>query len=172
MDFPHIFRIISRRSGRANLFIRIVVVFVIIFALVSVLRITTGLSLNAENPNKYSRVGRNRSSVAGSHLRLALNYTSNYLASQSESDAKEAQKEIEAALESDPRNGYALRLLKYFQKIPEEDLDQEIVKTQEILKQRPDYAAAWLRLALLYQKIDAEKQADEALKKARQLNGD
>lgn len=170
MKLPQNSRNFSRKSIGLNSSIRLISILVIASSLVFVL-ISVKSSSSVEDSDKF-QVEQNRSTITSPHLKLAASYTANYLGSQSESDAKKAQKEIEAALENDPNNGYALRLLKYFQKIPEEDVDQEIVKTQEILKQRPDYAAAWLRLALLYQKIGAEKQADEALKEARQLNGD
>ena len=52
------------------------------------------------------------------------------------------------------------------------DVWQEIEKTRAIIEKRPDYAAAWLRLAVLYEQIGELQLAGEARDYAGRLNPD
>ena len=52
------------------------------------------------------------------------------------------------------------------------DVLLEIEKTRAIIEKRPDYAAAWLRLAVLYEQIGEVQLAGEARDYAGRLNPD
>lgn len=52
------------------------------------------------------------------------------------------------------------------------DVWREIEKTRAIIERRPDYAAAWLRLAVLYEQIGEVRLAGEARDYAGRLNPD
>lgn len=52
------------------------------------------------------------------------------------------------------------------------DVFLEIERTRRILETRPDYAAAWLRLAVLYEQIGELQLAGEARDYAGRLNPD
>ena len=52
------------------------------------------------------------------------------------------------------------------------NIQEEIAKTQEILKNRPDYSAAWLRLSVLYDQLGENNLAREAKENAQKLNPD
>ena len=52
------------------------------------------------------------------------------------------------------------------------DAWQEIERTLSILEQRPDYAAAWLRLAVLYEQVGELELAREARDYTNRLNPD
>lgn len=50
--------------------------------------------------------------------------------------------------------------------------NEEIERLVKVLGERPDYAAAWLRLSILYEQIGESDLALEAREKARDLNPD
>lgn len=56
--------------------------------------------------------------------------------------------------------------------ITQESVIEEVKRTQEVLKARPDYVAAWTRLSVLYEQIGESGLAEEARERARSLNPD
>lgn len=51
-------------------------------------------------------------------------------------------------------------------------LESEIQKTLDVIEKRPDYAGAWIRLAVLYEQIGEKELAVKALDTAEELNPD
>lgn len=81
-------------------------------------------------------------------------------------DDQRAKTRIEALLQQDPENKWAIRL---YSKYLDEELgkvDMEIEKTKKVVAVNSDYKAAWLRLSLLYKKAGMTELAEEANKKA------
>lgn len=81
-----------------------------------------------------------------------------------------ARYELEAALAFDPQNTFAQKQLLSVNKLAIPNIQEEIAKTQEILKARPDYSAAWLRLSILYDQLGEKELAKVAKEKALKLN--
>ncbi len=52
------------------------------------------------------------------------------------------------------------------------NVEAEIKRTLAILEQRPDYAAAWQRLSVLYQEIGDKVNSDQTMEVAKKLNPD
>lgn len=52
------------------------------------------------------------------------------------------------------------------------DVREEIARTKAVLESRPDYAAAWLRLAILYEQMGEIELAADARNTAVKLNPD
>lgn len=49
-------------------------------------------------------------------------------------------------------------------------IDEEIKKTQEVIRLRPDYAGAWVRLSVLYEQIGEFELATQAKEIANKLD--
>lgn len=52
------------------------------------------------------------------------------------------------------------------------DAQGEISRLLNVIEQRPDYAAAWLRLSVLYEQLGENDLAEQARGRARRLNPD
>lgn len=52
------------------------------------------------------------------------------------------------------------------------DVWREIEKTRAIIERRPDYAAAWLRLAVLYEQVGENELASIAREQVNRLSPD
>ena len=93
--------------------------------------------------------------------------TEEYLQYGSRADLKKAISSLEASLEMEGSNPYAVRLLAELEGQNDSQLSAQIEKVKNILTIRPDYAAAWLRLSLLYRDEGNNQMADSALGQAK-----
>ena len=107
------------------------------------------------------------SADANLYLRDAVDYFEKYLGENEEGEQERAIEKLKAFLEIDPDNPYALRLIRTLKVDDEYEIDQQISKTLEVLGERPDYAAAWLRLSMLYKQKGEDSQAQDALREAK-----
>lgn len=82
-------------------------------------------------------------------------------------EVKKAEGEISEALVFSPTNIYALE--KLFKIKDSDETYGEITRVEETLQKRPDYQAAWLKLANLYENIGRDDLADGARAKAAKL---
>ncbi|KKR60422.1 MAG: hypothetical protein UT99_C0014G0009 [Candidatus Curtissbacteria bacterium GW2011_GWA2_40_31] len=81
-----------------------------------------------------------------------------------------ARDSILASLEADSKNPFAIRLLQELNTQDINQTEEEIQKIIKILEVRPDYAAAWISLGILYEQIDEVDLAKYAKEKAKALN--
>lgn len=51
-------------------------------------------------------------------------------------------------------------------------LSEEIDRTLKVVAMRPDYAAAWIKLSVLYEQVGDSENAKRALENAKRLNPD
>lgn len=144
MILSHIYRIFPR--------IILTTVIIMLFGYVFVMQTNTAIK---ETINK---------NVGPDDLLSRLEMADFYL---SRGDLKNAEIEVSEALVFDSKNIYAL---EKFSKIknPNETY-REIIKLEKTLMIRPDYQAAWLKLANLYENVGRDDLAGGAREKAAKL---
>lgn len=95
------------------------------------------------------------------HFRKALTLFDSFKKNGDEREIKQAKEEVTLALTLNSKNRNAFALLKRLDREDSPEIVQDIQSTLEVLKKRPDYSSAWLRLAILYDEIgDMEKAKD------------
>ncbi len=112
-----------------------------------------GAKLGAKNIHKASLVE-------------AWNFWQRYLKSKDRHDWQLAKDKIREVLAFDAKNKLALKILEEMNLVSKPDLDGEITRLRKILEVRADYAAAWARLAILYEQAGEDELASEARAKA------
>jgi len=161
MKFPHNLR---------NIY-RIIVVTTIIIGF-TMLTVRIGdMHLQEKTLGTKTKSNSNRSS-ANQYLISAIEHKNNY---QNRADKKEfdaAKDSILSSLEVDPENPFAIRLLQELNTQDIKQTEEEIQKIIKILEVRPDYAAAWISLGLLYEQIGEDDLAKNAKERAKALNSD
>lgn len=140
LHYPHIFRIFSRT-----------IIVILIVGIFSVFII---------DPNSTHLFTTNHSQVKGAKTNDAnLNL-----------NQKVTVEELLNYLSVKPNDPYALSLLKKLSSNNSSKIEEEIKETEAIIKNRPDYAAAWFRLSILYSQIGREDLSKDALEHAKKLN--
>lgn len=160
LQFPQISRNISRKIFDSNLLensLKFIFTFLILMFAISV--IWTMQSTNTQGPlYVIQKVSQDKV-----HLRKAL-----LLLELGDDDF--ARTEIEEGLALNPQNIFLLDLYKKVSLGDTEKIERELEVTKRVLETRPDYAGAWIRLALIYEQLGNAKLADEARSRARRLN--
>ncbi|MBI2012525.1 hypothetical protein HYS90_01195 [Candidatus Curtissbacteria bacterium] len=161
MYFPHFLRNISRIKANGEKIAKTIVIGLIF----------TGIAYSLADYRPNINLGPREKSVqfanVNLYLRQALDHFEKYLASNDEEDLKKTVEKLKAFLEVDPTNPYALRLARTLKVDNRYEIDQQIPKTLEVLEERPDYAAAWLRLSMLYKQKGEDSLAEDALREAK-----
>ncbi|EKD58168.1 MAG: hypothetical protein ACD_57C00011G0002 [uncultured bacterium] len=159
MKFPHNLRNIYR--------IVVVITIIICFTMLTVR--VGNMHLQEKIQGTKTKSNSNRSST-NQYLISAIEHKNNY---QNRADKKEfdaARDSILASLEADSKNPFAIRLLQELNTQDINQTEEEIQKIIKILEVRPDYAAAWISLGILYEQIDEVDLAKYAKEKAKALN--
>jgi len=167
MKLTHNLRIFSRIQ--VSLMVRVFVILVIVVSSILVF----GLPRHSQ-----SNSGESTSTIMGAkdlndsnlHLKEAIEHSQNFANNGQEGELAAALSEIQIALQLEPNNPYAAGLLSTLDEKNSHEIIDQISKTREILHIRPDYAAAWLRLSVLYQKTQEDELANQALETAKKLN--
>lgn len=81
---------------------------------------------------------------------------------------KSAEEKLTTILTFDPDNAYAREILNRVN-LHFEEIEAQIAKTLVILENQPDWQAAWIKLAGLYEKVGKSKLAIEAKERAKHL---
>ncbi len=142
MKLPQIFRIFSRTF--------------VVFAILSLFAFT----LLEDTANIKDNKNNNRPD----DFRVRLDRADLYL---SRGDVKKAEGEINSILVFWPGNVFALEKLSKIKDKKETYL--EISKVEDTIKKRPDYKAAWIKLADLYENVGRVDLAREARSRAYKL---
>ena len=160
LNFPQFFR---------NIY-RIIVVAIIIGFTILI------LELNNMQPQEETLGTKTKLKSGGlntnQYLIGAIEHKNNYQANGDKKEFDVARDLILSSLELDPENPYAIRLL---QGLINQDIGQNKEEIQKILKTleaRPDYAAAWISLGILYEQIGEVNLSKMAKEKAKALNSD
>jgi|SRR3989344_6051807 len=167
LELPHNSRKISRNLSFSAL-IRILAVI-----LIAVLFVYLFYSQSGKQLEKVDVLEKNVSlnpSDFNKRLQLALAYEEEFIKINNYQFLHNAQEEAKVALELNPSNLYAAKVLFRLNEKDSTELQSEILTINSILRKRPDYQAAWLKLATLYEKIGDYKSAQEAREKAKLLN--
>lgn len=168
MKLTHISRKFSR-IFKYDLVFRLLIVLLVLISFGTIL-------LNNNKSKGQGNLGANfenkTESTVNSHLKSAIGHLENYHINKDKVELENALGEIGLTLELQPTNPYSLRLLGTLKKQNGQEVEEQIEKTQQVLSARPDYAAAWLRLAVLYQQKGEGELANAALDRAKKLNLD
>lgn len=160
MQFPQISRIISRkifmRTSIENLLRLLLVLVVLTFAYLVIN--TSGPPYGQEQFNKIREVSGERVQLRNALMHLT----------RGENDL--AGFEVNEALSQDSQNIYLLELYKKVNLGNKKQIEQELALTKRVLETRPDYAGAWMRLAIIYDQLGEDELAIEARNRARKLN--
>lgn len=81
---------------------------------------------------------------------------------------KLAEEKLSTVLTFDPDNVYAREILSRVNSHFGE-IEEQITKTLAVLKNQPDWQAAWIKLADLYEKVGEDELSTEAKEKAKRL---
>ena len=168
MKFPHIFRNISRKLLNYHLWLRPAVTFTI-FGFLTILITKSHYQTSLEQSMSIKPL-TSKSVSANSHVIYASRLINEFNQSQNPQKLNLAREKLQIALIINPKNSYAQKQLLIVNKLETPNIQEEIAKTQEILKIRPDYSAAWLRLSILYDQLGENDLAKEAKEKALKLN--
>ncbi len=175
LQFPQISRIISRisHSFDVNFFEkelpRILIILVIGTAFLSFFGNQDGREVNRidvlENVLLHSPSDFNK------RLQLALLYEREFTKTGNLQNLDRALAEARFANQFDPSNSKTLRLLARLNRADESEIRKEIAAVEKIVAARPDYSAAWQKLAVLYEKLGDTERAAIARSRAKLLNG-
>ena len=168
MDLPHNLRNISRKLLNYHLWLRIAIIFTI-FGFLTIVIAKSHYQTSLEQPI-LTKPLTGKSVNANSHVIYASRLINEFRKSQNPQNLNLAREELEIALTVSPKNTYAQKQLLIVNKLETPNIQEEIAKTQEILKTRPDYSAAWLRLSILYDQLGEKDLAKVAKEKALKLN--
>jgi len=165
---PQNSRNISRNIANYRLWLRIVVIFTIFgFLTIVIAKSYYQTSLKQAISTKPLT---SKSVNTNSHVIYASRLINEFRKSQNPQNLNLAREELKIALTVSPKNTYALKQLLIVNKLETPNIQKEIAKTQEILKTRPDYSAAWLRLSILYDQLGEKDLAKEAKDNAIKFN--
>src|SRR3989344_4036768 len=168
MKLPQNSRNISRKLLNYHLWLRLTATF-IIFGLLTIV-ITKSHYQTSPEQSKLTKPLTRKSASANSHVIYASRLINEFNQSQNPQKLNLAREELQIALTVSPKNTYALKQLLIVNKLETPNTQKEIAKTQEILKTRPDYSAAWLRLSILYDQLGEKDLAKEAKDNAIKFN--
>ena len=181
MQFPQISRIISRTSLFIKSFggqARGISIFTLLRILgVAIVCASFLIYFSNQNQQQASRINALEKAVSlkpsdfNKRLRLALSYEEEFKKTSNLQNLEKALEEAKVAQQLDPQNLNAQRLILRLNKENSAEIKKEIQQVATIVKNRPDYQAAWLKLATLYEKLGNEKGADDARNRAKLLNG-
>jgi len=169
LKLPHIFRNNYRNLvGNLNVIVRLIIVCAIVGSF---------LGISAKFGHKNSRlpsgmvksVSINKIN-ANTHVIEASKYIRSLHQNYNSQNLELAREELQTALGLDSKNVFALNELENINVIDAALIEQEIHKVQEILNRRPDYALAWTKLAILYQRLGENDLAIKAMERANSLN--
>ena len=170
MKFPQNSRNISRKLLNYHLWLRSVATLIILGFLTIVIT-KSHYQTSTEQPIPKKPL-TDKSVSANSHVIYASRLINEFNKSQNPQKLNLAREELEMALTVNPKNTYAQKQFLIVNKLEIPNIQEEIAKTQEILKIRPDYGAAWLRLSVLYNQLGENNLAREAKENAQKLNPD
>src|SRR3989344_8095143 len=167
---PQNSRNISRKFLNYHLWLRLTATF-IIFGLLTII-ITKSHYQTSPEQSKLTKPLTRKSASANPHVIYASRLINEFNQSQNPQKLNLAREELQIALIINPKNSFAQKQLLTVNKLETPNIQEEISKTQEILKNRPDYSAAWLRLSVLYDQLGENNLAREAKENAQKLNPD
>jgi len=168
--FPQNSRNISRKLLNYHLWLRSVATLTI-FGLLTIVIAKSHYQTSLEQPI-LTKPLTGKSVNANSHVIYASRLINEFNQSQNPQKLNLAREELQTALIINPKNSFAQKQLLTVNKLETPNIQEEISKTQEILKIRPDYSAAWLRLSVLYDQLGENNLAREAKENAQKLNPD
>ena len=168
MKFPQNSRNISRNIANYQLWLRSAAILTI-FVLLTIVIAKSHYQTSLEQPI-LTKPLTGKSVNANSHVIYASRLINEFNQSQNPQKLNLAREKLQIALIINPKNSYAQKQLLIVNKLETPNIQEEIAKTQEILKIRPDYSAAWLRLSILYDQLGENDLAKEAKEKALKLN--
>lgn len=123
------------------------------------------LVINASGPTKEHGQFNKLQEVSGDRV-----YLRNALMHLTRGEDDLAGFEVNEALSQDSQNIYLLELYKKVNLGNKKQIEQELALTKRVLETRPDYAGAWMRLAIIYDQLGEDELAIEARNRARKLN--
>ena len=165
---PQNSRNISRKLLNYHLWLRLTVTLTI-FGFLTIVIAKSHYQTSLEQPMPIKPL-TSKSASANSHVIYASRLINEFNQSQNPQKLNLAREELEMALTVSPKNTYAQKQLLIVNKLETPNIQEEIAKTIEILKIRPDYSTAWLRLSILYDQLGENNLAKEAKEKALKLN--
>ena len=168
MKFPQNSRNISRKFLNYDLWLRSAATLTILGFLTIVIA-KSHYQTSPEQPISKKPLADNSVS-ANSHVIYASRLINEFNKSQNPQKLNLAREELQMALIVSPQNTYAQKQLLIVNKLGTPNIQEEIAKTIEILKIRPDYSAAWLRLSVLYDQLGENDLEKEEKEKALKLN--
>ena len=181
MQFPQISRIISRTSLFIKSFggqARGISIFTLLRILgVAIVCASFLIYFSDQNVQSVNRIDALEKAVSlkpsdfNKRLRLALSYEEEFKKTSNLQILEKALEEARVAQQLNGQNLNAQRLILRLNKENSAEIKKEIQQVATIVKNRPDYQAAWLKLATLYEKLGNEKGADDARNRAKLLNG-
>jgi len=180
LQFPQISRIISRTSLFIKSFggqARGISIFTLLRILgVAIVCASFLIYFSDQNVQSVNRIDALEKAVSlkpsdfNKRLRLALSYEEEFKKTSNLQNLEKALEEAKVAQQLDPQNLNAQRLILRLNKENSAEIKKEIQQVATIVKNRPDYQAAWLKLAALYEKLGDEKNAHDARNRAKLLN--
>ena len=168
MILPHNLRNISRKLLNYHLWLRLTATFTI-FGFLTIVITKSHYQTSLKQPISTKPL-TSKSVNTNSHVIYASRLINEFRKSQNPQNLNLAREELKIALTVSPKNTYALKQLLIVNKLETPNIQEEIAKTIEILKIRPDYSTAWLRLSILYDQLGENNLAKEAKEKALKLN--
>lgn len=187
-QFPHFLRNIYRRIfsksdrpgndsslslnylGLVSRTLMILIVVASFFLAILVLNSKILFNKNRVLGSKFPSI-ENKISVK-QYLQKAREYENDFQKTKDVNDLNTANDAILEALALDPKNPFVIQELKQLASQNSEEAKKQIDRLTKILEVRPDYAAAWESLGILYKEIGEEGLARQAKEKARNLNPD
>lgn len=182
MRLPHISRIFSRISHLldVNFSRSFGVNFSILprILIVAVFGVSFLVFFSDQNQSRSNRIvalekaARTAPSDFNKRLQLALLYEEEFKKTSNLQVLEKALEEARVARQLNGQNLNAQRLLGRLNAANSAEIKKEIQDVVAVVKARPDYQAAWLKLAALYEKLGDEVNASNARSRAKLLNGD
>ena len=180
LQFPQISRIISRTSLFIKSFggqARGISIFTLLRILgVAIVCASFLIYFSDQNVQSVNRIDALEKAVSlkpsdfNKRLRLALSYEEEFKKTSNLQILEKALEEARVAQQLNGQNLNAQRLILRLNKENSAEIKKEIQQVATIVKNRPDYQAAWLKLAALYEKLGDEKNAHDARNRAKLLN--
>lgn len=161
VQLPQNFRIISRSFGY----------FFNLRLTLTIAVVSCALLLLFKNEHRYLQVlGDSAATDESQYLTQGIAASEDYFKYGSSEDLDKAMGTLQLSLEHERENPYAVRLLTELQNQNNSQLIAQIEKVNNILVARPDYAAAWLKLSILYRDWGDNQLADSALDRAKKFS--